>query len=311
MTGSSVSLPRLLVSSVVRGSQQGDSHGGLYLIDFARGEFEQVIDWNTSGIDWEGRGADRGLRGIVIAGKEIFVAASDELFVYDPWFRQIASYTCPHLKHCHEMSLHGSKLYITSTGFDAIVRFDIATRRFDLGIAIVTDGRLVNARAFDPNQPGAHPPSNVLHINNVHVDDTGVYVSGRKMPALVQLTQTRIGMVAGLPRGTHNARPFRGGVLYNDTDNDSVVWQGPQGRVAIRTPLYDPKTLTHVDVDQSGLARQGFGRGLCVISETLIAAGSSPTTVSIHDLEARASIRTINLSNDVRNAAHGLAVWLF
>lgn len=311
MTAAAPVIPKLLVSSVVRGAQQGDSHGGLYVVDIERGEFEQVVDWNTAGIDWDGRGADRGLRGIVVADKEIFVAASDELFVYDPWFRQVASYRNPYLKHCHEMSLHKGKLYITSTGFDAVIRFDLATRRFDLGMAIITDGRLVNAKGFDPNTPDAHDPSNVLHINNVHVDDTGVYVSGRKMPALVQLTQTAVGMVAGLPRGTHNARPFRGGVLFNDTDSDSVVWQGPQGRVAIRVPTYDPRSLTHMDVDASGIARQGFGRGLCVISDTLVAAGSSPTTVSIHDLQSGSCIRSMNLSVDVRNAAHGLVVWPF
>jgi len=302
-------IPKLLVSSVVRGAQQGDSHGGLYVVDMARGDFEQVIDWNTSGIDWQGRGADRGLRGIAIEGEEIFVAASDELFIYDPWFRLTASYRNPYLKHCHEMSLHRGKLYITSTGFDAIVRFDLATRRFDLGIAILTEGRVVNAKAFDPNRTGAHAASNVLHLNNVHVDDTGVFVSGRKMPALVQITQTSIAMAAGIPRGTHNARPFRGGVLFNDTDSDSVVWLGPKGRVAMPTPHYDPKTLTHMDVDASGIARQGFGRGLCVIDNGLIAAGSSPTTVSVYDLDAGVCIRSLNLSMDVRNAAHGLAVW--
>ena len=303
--------PKLLASSVVRGSQQGDSHGGLYLVDIDAGQYEQVVDWNTSGIDWEGRGADRGLRGIVITGKEIFIAASDELFVYDPWFRLIASYRNPYLKHCHEMSLHRGKLYITSTGFDALVRFDMASRRFDLGIAIVAAAGVVNARGFDPNQPEAVTPSNVLHINNVWVDDNGVYVSGRKMPALVQVTQTQIAMVAGLPRGTHNARPFRGGVLFNDTDSDSVVWLGPEERVAIRTPRYDPKLLTHMDADASGLARQGFGRGLCVLSDTLVAAGSSPTTISIHDMDAGVCIAGLNLSMDVRNAAHGLAVWPF
>lgn len=304
-------LPKLLVSSVVRGSQQGDSHGGLYLVDIDAGQYEQVVDWNTAGIDWEGRGADRGLRGIVIVGKEIFVAASDELFVYDPWFRLIASYRNPYLKHCHEMSLHRGKLYITSTGFDALVRFDMSSKRFDLGIAIVAAGGLVNARGFDPNKADAVAPSNILHINNVWVDDSGVYVSGRRMPALVQVTQTQIAMVAGLPRGTHNARPFRGGVLFNDTDSDSVVWLGPEERVAIRTPRYDPKLLTHMDADASGLARQGFGRGLCVLSDRLVAAGSSPTTISIHDLDAGACIAGLNLSLDVRNAAHGLAVWPF
>jgi hypothetical protein len=143
----------------------------------------------------------------------------------------------------------------------------------------------------------------------VHADESGVFLAGRKIPALVQLTQSAICVVAGLPRGTHNARPFRGGVLFNDTDSDSVVWNGPAGRVAIRVPRYDPVRLRHADADASGLARQGFARGLCVLSETLVAACSSPTTVSILDLAAGQCLTSLNLTLDVRNAAHGLARW--
>ena len=51
----------LIASSVVRGSHQGESHGGVFLVDFKRQSVEQVIDWNTADIDWQGRGWDRGL----------------------------------------------------------------------------------------------------------------------------------------------------------------------------------------------------------------------------------------------------------
>ena len=44
-------LPRLIATSVVRGSQQGESHGGVYTIDFENQKLEQRIDWNTSDID--------------------------------------------------------------------------------------------------------------------------------------------------------------------------------------------------------------------------------------------------------------------
>lgn len=304
-------IPKLLVSSVVRGSQQGDSHGGLYLVDMEKREFEQVIGWNASGIDWEGRGVYRGLRGIVVAGKEIWIAASDELFVFDPWFRQIASYRNIYLKHFHEMSLHRGKLYMTSAGFDALLRFDLASRQFDLGIVMTSDNGVINAHGFDPRKPGGPAPGDMFHINSVHADDTGVFVAGRKIPALVQLTQSAIGVVAGLPRGTHNARPFLGGVLYNDTDSDSVVWSGVGPRVSIPVPRYDPILLQHREADTSDVARQGFARGLCVLSETLIAAGSSPTTISIHDLAAGRCLSSLNLTLDIRNAAHGLAVWPF
>ena len=78
-----IKLPKLIATSVVRGSQQGESHGGIYTVDFEKQTGLQHVDWNTSEIDFEGRGADRGLRGIAFDGDNIYVAASDELFCYE------------------------------------------------------------------------------------------------------------------------------------------------------------------------------------------------------------------------------------
>ena len=65
-------LPKLIATSVVRGSQQGESHGGIYLIDLESAAFEQVVDWNDASINWEGRGMDRGLRGIAFHDAYIY-----------------------------------------------------------------------------------------------------------------------------------------------------------------------------------------------------------------------------------------------
>ena len=84
-------LPKLVATSVVRGSEKGQSHGGVYLIDFAEQRVEQKIDWNTGDIDFAGRGWDRGLRGIEFTDDAIWIAASDELFCYSPDFQLIDS----------------------------------------------------------------------------------------------------------------------------------------------------------------------------------------------------------------------------
>ena len=76
----------LVATSVVRGTRQGESHGGVYLIDLEKQRAKQTIDWNTADIDWQGRGWDRGLRGIAFDGDRVFIAASDELFEYDKSF---------------------------------------------------------------------------------------------------------------------------------------------------------------------------------------------------------------------------------
>ena len=38
-------LPIILATSVVRGSQQGESHGGIYLVDFENQAAEMMVDW--------------------------------------------------------------------------------------------------------------------------------------------------------------------------------------------------------------------------------------------------------------------------
>jgi hypothetical protein len=39
-------LPTVALSSVVRSAHQGESHGGVYLADFATSDIERVLDWN-------------------------------------------------------------------------------------------------------------------------------------------------------------------------------------------------------------------------------------------------------------------------
>ena len=84
-------LPKLVATSVVRGSEKGQSHGGVYTIDFDSQSVEQHIDWNDGDIDFSGRGWDRGLRGIEFFENKIWIAASDELFCYSKEFELLLS----------------------------------------------------------------------------------------------------------------------------------------------------------------------------------------------------------------------------
>ena len=115
---------KLVTTSVVRGSHQGESHGGVYLIDLDQREANQVLDWDKTDIDWQGRGWDRGLRGIAFDGATVYVAASDELFAYTPEFKLIGSWRNPYLRHCHELAVHERRLFLASTGFDSILGLD-------------------------------------------------------------------------------------------------------------------------------------------------------------------------------------------
>ena len=306
-------LPKLIATSVVRGSQQGESHGGVYTIDFAQQEVRQHVDWNRSGIDFKGRGADRGLRGIAFHGEDIYIAASDELFRYDRSFRIQSSHRNRHLKHCHEICRMDQLIFLTSTGFDSLLAFDTGRKKFVWGFHLVRRRNGWAGHGFDPNSESGPLPVNEHHINMVHVDATGIYLSGLRTEAVLHLNRhLQITEVCTLPAGAHNARPYRDGVLFNDTESDCLRYVGRDGRnLAFKIATYPESDIEFSGVSDSRVARQGFGRGLCSVGGRFVAGGSSPSTVSLYDFDANAKIGSVNLTLDIRNAIHGLAPWPF
>lgn len=306
-----MSLPKLIATSVVRGSQKGQSHGGVYLIDFAEQRVEQKIDWNTGDIDFTGRGWDRGLRGIEFTENELWIAASDELFCYSPTFELIGSYRNEYLRHCHEISRRDNLLFLTSTGFDSILAFDLNAKEFIWGLYLSKNGRQWVAQRFDPRGRGGPDFTNSYHLNMVRVNADGVTFSGLNTQALLALSgDMSVSEVCSLPRGCHNAMPHGDGVLLNDTASDVVRYVPRSGpSVAVSVPTFPEGELEYRGVDDSRIARQGFGRGLCTINDQLIAAGSSPSTISIIDLHAGERVGAVNLTMDIRNAVHGLECW--
>jgi hypothetical protein len=303
---------KLLTTSVVRGSHQGESHGGVYLIDLDDRAVRQVIDWNRMDIDWQGRGWDRGLRGIAFDGETVYIAASDELFAYTPDFESIGSWRNRYLKHCHEIAVYERTLFLTSTGFDSVLGFDLDRKEFCWAMHLATEGFRFKGSRYDPLGDSGPLMLNKLHINNVVCDANGMYIGGLRTGGMLHFNGKAIHMAAELPPGSHNARPFRDGVLFNDSEADALRYagrgEGDEDR-AMRVPRYPPEKLTHMEAADGRLARQGFARGLCVLSDSVVAGGSSPSTVTLYDLAANKRLLSVNLTLDVRNAIHGLEVW--
>ncbi|MGI9264039.1 MAG: hypothetical protein ACR2QU_03855, partial [Gammaproteobacteria bacterium] len=241
----------LIATSVVRGSRQGESHGGVFLVDLDERRVAQTIDWNTTGIDWQGRGWDRGMRGIAFDEEKVFIAASDELFVYSPDFRQIASYRSPYLKHCHEISVYERRLYLTSTGYDAIIAFDLDKMEFCWGLHIAKVETEFLGRPFHPGGTQGPPPGNTLHLNNIFCASNGMYISGLRSGGLLNFSGREIRMFVDLPQGTHNARPYKEGVLFNDTESDAVRFVAQDKQRVFNVPRYPDADLTHTEMDDS------------------------------------------------------------
>jgi hypothetical protein len=304
---------KLVVTSVVRGSCQGESHGGIYIVDVDKESVYQAVDWTKTDIDWRGRGGDRGLRGVATHEGRVFVVTSDELLEYTPSFDLVASYRNHYLKHCHEIYVYEHHLFITSTAFDSILAFNLKTDSFDKAFMVKTDGRNFAMNQYNPNDNGGPLPMNKLHINNIFCEKGGMYISGLRTEGLLLFNGKRIGVSTTLPTGAHNARPFREGILFNDTQSNKLRYatRGRENDCAFSVPLYAYAQLLNTEMDDSRIARQGFGRGLCAISDTLLAAGSSPATVALYDLDQKKMQKAINFSMDIRNTVHAIAVWPF
>ncbi len=303
----------LIASSVVRGSHQGESHGGVFLIDLNNQEVQQKLDWNTIAIDWHGRGADRGLRGIAFHNEMVFIAGSDELFAYTPEFKLLGSWKNPHLKHCHEIVVYEDQVFLTSTGFDSILAFDIKKKKFHWALYLETEGFKFAGNIYDPCGDDGPLMLNKLHINSITANNDGLFLGGLKTGGLLHFNGEKINMSATLPAGTHNAQPYQNGVIFNDTRSDLVrfVSRDPDSDRVFKVPSFPEHLITGVELDDSRIARASFGRGLCVIKDGLIAAGSSPSTIALHDFSTMKTVMQVSLSTDIRNAIHGLEVWPF
>lgn len=317
-----MSLPTVLMTDVIRSSQQGDSHGGAYLINLQTGDFEKVLDWNTTDIDWQGRGMGRGLRGICFVNENIYIAASDELFVFDKEFRRIRSYTCPYLHHCHEISYDGSRyIYLSATSFDSILRFDTKAGAFDIAwwihpVSKTVRGkrtRVLGAKPYDPNGSSGPEQNDTLHINNVSMHNGDVHFSGLKMGVFLRLRNSELTPIAAIPPMTHNCMMLNDLVAMNSTGRDAAVIQTPKGDPvrAFVYPSYDLAELRNTDIP-GDFARQAFGRGLCIDPENgLLIAGSSPGTVTAFDKSTGDRVQSVCVTKDLRNAPHGLEIWPF
>jgi hypothetical protein len=320
--------PTIVASSVIRSTQEGESHGGVYLVDLDQCTAGQVLDWDDRDITWVGRGAERGLRGIAFWNERIYLAASDAILVFTPNWDLVNTYRNRYLSHCHEIFVRGNSLLLTSTGYDSVLEMDLVSGQFVKGYCLRRNnvhkyllrrlGRVADPLRripprlwlFDPNDINGPPAGDTVHLNSVSYLADRIYVAGTRVRSLLAILDDQLVPFASIPWGTHNARPFEKGVLLNHTGDDCLAYLRRDGTPIERfnIPRYPEEKLLMAHLPQDH-ARQAFGRGLATTPDGLIIAGSSPATISAYRRGSPKPVRTVNITMDVRNAIHGLALW--
>ena len=307
-------ITKLIASSVVRGSHRGESHGGAFVLDLEKQSVLRTLDWSNTDIEWHGAGCGRGLRGIAFDDDIVYIATSDELLAYTPKFEEVGSWRNPFLKYCHEIMVWERTLYLTSAGYDSILGFDLDAQKFCWAMHVQSKNYRFMASIYDPLSDDGPLPLNKYQLNNVHCNQHGMYITGLRTSGMLHFNGKHIRMAVELPDGSLNAQPFRDGVLFNDSDAGVLRYtgrgEGEEDR-AMAMPAIDAGQLNHSDAMADGLAKPGFARGLCVLSDRLVAGGSSPSTISLYDLAANETLGSVSLSLDVRSTIHSLAQWPF
>jgi len=304
-------MPIIAVTTVNRGSQAGDSHGGVYLLDLDGGRGAHLLDWTRPNIDWSGHGGGRGLRGLAVKEDKVFIAGADELFLFTPGFELAGVHASPYLGQAQAVACFEGRVYVVSAAYDAVLALDLDTGRFDWGLQIADDEGGLRGMPFDPRGGLGPSAGNRLRLNSLHCDPRGLFIAGARTQGLLHFDGRRIMRLVTLPEGAHDARPWRDGVLFNDTEAEAVRFLTPESNRVFEVPRYPESALEPGSFEDRTIARQAFARGLCVIDGGAFVSGSSPLTVSLHNLDTMKTTLRVNLSNDVRQSIHTLAVWPF
>ena len=156
----------------------------------------------------------------------------------------------------------------------------------------------------------------MMHINSVVANQNGMYISGAlRTGGMLHFNGKAVNMSATLPRATHNAQPYRDGVLFNDTEANAVRFasRDPELRsVRFRVPAFPVEQLTGM-----GRGYQQAGYRASFVRARAMRGERRPDCCRLFALDHFTSRRTgsgetalsVTLSTDVRNAIHGLEVW--
>lgn len=302
-------LPKIICSSVIRAANRGDSHGGLYIVNLESGEYRQVLDWDRPDIDWDGRGGDRGIRGMAFYKGLLYAAAGDEIFVFNKEMKVVKSFRNRFLKHTHEVWRDGNKLYIIANMFDAVLVLDLDNDRWiDSYHFQNCTNKAMRFNTYD--SANCPEPLDKLHLDSVLVMANTLLYCGHHMETLnaIDLETDDILIYQDKIKNSHNARPYLGGVIHNLAFQHKTVYRNIFGKIVEEwiTPLYKKEDMTHTDLPHDH-AVQGYVRGMVLIPPFIV-VGSSPATINVFTHGRSEPVKSIQISNDIRNSICGISI---
>ena len=265
---------KIIFTTVVRAAKLGQVHGGLFVVDYPSKQllFESTCDEDFSG-DNE-RGGERGLRGIAVAGDNIYVAGSSSIKILDvETFKSVAtSHDKEALNSVHEICYHNDHLWVTSTGIDCVIKLDKYLNIVDAWNIVGIQHEVYHTIVDKIKTSSFNELEDKLHINSISAHNNRVVFSGCLTPlydfdTLEEIKDLRLGGF------THNFEEFHDMTISNKTSSKHLEIITPYDRVFYPVPLFQGETEEVSDE----IAQPNWHRGMAR-HENLVFIGSSPQT---------------------------------
>ena len=302
---------KIICSTVVRAANQGDIHGGLYVIDVDSGEVLHHSPYAEDFVNDNERGGERGLRGIAVLDDRIILADSSGLIELDKETYQIVKRFEDNkiFKSIHEICYFNDSIWVTSTAYDSIARIDL-----DFNLAgfweVVGESRsdykmLSGLREINP---GEAPEDDNFHINSISANNNRLVFAGLishlydfdNMDVVVPMP-----MIQASKSFQHNFYEYPDISVVNLTSFghvaliDNVDFSKSQAVILPKTK----NAVYHAD----DIAKANWNRGIARHNDLLF-IGSSPARIIIFNLKTNKIEKDIQLETDVRCCIHGLEV---
>ena len=296
----------------MHGAAEGEVHGGAFLVDLANQSVFHTIKYDFPNIEWFGEEGGRGLRGMALDGDTLYIAAGNRLLAYDTRFRPKGSWQNPYLANCQGISIHQRELFIACSGNDCIVAFDLDDKKFYWAMHVRAQHFQFRPLAFDPAGREGPLAVNKLQLRSVRCSEGGLYISGMKTGGLLHFNGSKIQMLAETPKGSQDTQVFRNGVVFNDSRAGVLRYSGDDEGTedrALAVPYFEASDHGPHDPDELRMLKRGYARGLCVLSGTVVAGGSTPAGISLYNLKENRKLLTVRFTKNPREAINDIMLW--
>ena len=256
---------------------------------------------------------------------ELYAAGARSIFVFNKDYELVRQYRHNLMQGTHELARWGKTLFSISNEYDMIMAFDLELCVWPVAMQCGLDEEMFPLDPESPLVPEKDEKGNMIvdendpnspkwkmvekkdtmHLDSVAVVGNWLFYAGSTTECIYSINlHTKENRYEKLYfPNTHNAQPWRDGVVFNRSiESDTCYQVGNELVKQWKTPVF-PTPIKNISINDH--ARVGYTRGM-VLAKDHVIVGTSPASVHVFSLDSNMPVRSIYLSDDVRNSVCGM-----